>query len=72
VLYREGLRRALTKLSIIEAPHTGWEAALIRSHPPMALRVERLVSPQEAAHRAEVVTAWATEQARRQDGQATS
>ncbi len=68
VLYREGLRRALTKLSIIEAPRTGWEAALIRSHPPTALRVERLVSPQEAARRADVVTAWAVEQARRQAG----
>lgn len=68
VLYREGLRRALTKLSIIEAPRTGWEAALIRSHPPTALRVERLVSPQEAARRADVVTAWAAEQARRQAG----
>jgi Zn-dependent protease with chaperone function len=69
VLYREGLRRALTKLSIIEAPRSGWEAALIRSHPPTALRVERLVSLQEAARRADVVTAWVIDQARRQAGQ---
>jgi hypothetical protein len=33
---------ALEKLSAFEAARTGWEAALYRTHPPTALRIERL------------------------------
>ena len=50
--YREGLRSALSTIAMIEAPRTGWESTLVRSHPPTPLRLERLVSPEEAARRA--------------------
>ncbi len=50
--YRDGLRGALTKVAILEAPRTGWEATLTRAHPPTALRLERLISPEEEARRA--------------------
>jgi len=50
--YREGLRGALAKIAVLEAPRTGWEATLTRAHPPTPLRLERLVSPEEVARRA--------------------
>lgn len=50
-LYREGLKRALRKLSILETPQSSWEAALTRSHPPTPVRIDRLISPEEAARR---------------------
>ncbi len=50
--YREGLRSALSKIAMLEAPRTGWEATLVRAHPPTPLRLERLISPEEAEQRA--------------------
>lgn len=49
--YREGLRTALLRLSALEGGRTGWEAAIAAQHPPTALRVERLASPDEVAMR---------------------
>jgi Zn-dependent protease with chaperone function len=43
--FRLGLRRALTELQHWEAPRTGWEAALVATHPPIELRLERLETP---------------------------
>ncbi len=57
--YREGLERALTKLSLLEAPRNGWEATLIRSHPPTALRIERLASSEEREERERILAARA-------------
>ncbi len=51
-VYREGLRGALSTIAMIEAPRTGWEATLVRAHPPTPLRLERLVSPEEIERRA--------------------
>ena len=47
--YRDGLRSALELLGALEVPRGGWEQALVRSHPPTALRIERLLPPEEAA-----------------------
>ncbi len=54
-LYREGLKRALTKLSVIEVPQTTWEAVLTRTHPSADLRIERLASDDEMRRRADVL-----------------
>jgi len=53
--YREGLKRALISLSALEGGRTGWEAAIAATHPPTALRIERLVSSDEALRRCQVV-----------------
>jgi len=54
-VYRDGLRAALLKLSAFEPGRTGWEAAMVATHPPIALRIERIISPEEVARRADVV-----------------
>ncbi len=53
-LYREGLRAALTTLASFEAPPSRWEEVLVRTHPPAALRLERLASAAEHERRAVV------------------
>ena len=58
-LYRDGLRSALVLLSVLEQPRTGWEEALIRSHPPVALRIERLVPEEELRRRTALLAARA-------------
>jgi len=41
----EALIGALTRISMLEGPRTGWEAAMTASHPPTALRIEALQQP---------------------------
>lgn len=47
--YRLGLRRALDELSVWEQPRTGWEDALMATHPPIELRLERLEARRQPA-----------------------
>lgn len=49
--YRDGLKAALAQDVAFERGRTGWEQALTAAHPPTALRIERLISPEEAARR---------------------
>lgn len=54
--YRDGLKAALAQDLAFERGRTGWEEAIVATHPPIALRIERLVSPEEAAHRRDVLS----------------
>ncbi len=49
--FREGLKSLLAKRIAFEKGRTGWEEAITAAHPPTALRIERLISPDEAARR---------------------
>ncbi len=54
--YRDGLKVALAKDDPLEPARTGWEEAIAAAHPPTALRIERLISPEEAARRRDVLS----------------
>lgn len=43
--YGEGLHRALGHLRDFDGARTGWEAAVLATHPPTELRLERLEEP---------------------------
>ncbi len=54
--YREGLKSALAVVgAALEPGRTGWEKTIAATHPPTALRIERLISQEEAGQRAEVL-----------------
>lgn len=53
-LYRAGLCAALETLAAFEAPPQGWQAVLLRTHPPAPLRLERLAPPDELHRRAAI------------------
>ena len=40
--YGPALARALTKMGNFETARTGWEAAIMRSHPPIEFRLEAI------------------------------
>jgi len=54
--YRNGMKAALIKNDLFEHGRTRWEQAVTATHPPTALRIERLISPTEAARRRDVLT----------------
>ncbi len=54
--YRDGLKAALAQDATLESGRTGWEEAIAATHPPTALRIERLISPEEAARRRDVLS----------------
>jgi Zn-dependent protease with chaperone function len=47
-----GLAKALTKLQDFETPRTGWEEALLRTHPPIEFRLEAIEEALAAPPRA--------------------
>lgn len=53
--YRDGFRAVLLKTAALEQGRTGWEKAITATHPPTALRVERLISLAEAQRRADIL-----------------
>lgn len=53
--FREGLKSLLATHIAFEKGRTGWEEAITAAHPPTALRIERLISPDEAARRRDML-----------------
>lgn len=53
--YRDGMKAALIQDAPWEPGRTGWENAVAATHPATALRIERLISPTEAARRRDVL-----------------
>jgi len=53
--YRDGMKAALIQDAPWEPGRTGWEKAVAATHPATALRIERLISPAEAARRRDVL-----------------
>lgn len=58
---REGLKSALLKMGVFERGRTRWEEVIVATHPPMPLRIERLISLEDAQIRAVELRTWEAE-----------